>query len=508
MSLTSGFTPGEPGFATPKAVVTGATSTTIAGLDPNTTYYFIAWAKDKAGNVGKNNVEKSAKTPQSPDTTPPSQPTGLTATAVSPSQINLSWNASTDNVGVIGYKVYRNGQVVASSRKSAAIAIAAITTTNYSDTGLTPNTQYCYQVSAYDGANPPNESAPSNQICIMTQVAPQPPDTTPPSVPTGLTATAVSSSQINLSWNASPESDVAGYKIYRKDKLPNPIQSVAGTSTSDTGLSSSTEYCYSVSAFDAVPNESALSNQACATTQSAPITPDTTPPTQPTGLTATAVSSNQINLKWISSADNVGVEGYNIYRDGVLILFKPGTFTFNIGLSPSTKYCYTVQAIDTSGNASAMSLPACATTFAAPPPLPDLSPTALYTTCTTPPCYGPYLFDIHNGGTAPASSTPSIPIYFIYDCEGYCVQECTTVSSIPAGGTATCSTGFMFSFLRYAISVDPYNTIPELNEANNIFCTENWNWIGCSTLNQSTVQMIIECSQGACIPSFCPSNCG
>src|SRR4029077_11273760 len=82
------------------------------------------------------------------DTTPPSVPTGLTATAASSSQINLSWTASTDNVGVAGYKVYRGGTQVGTS-----------STTSYSDSGLAASTSYNYTVAAYDAAG--NTSAQS-----------------------------------------------------------------------------------------------------------------------------------------------------------------------------------------------------------------------------------------------------------------------------------------------------------------------------------------------------------
>ncbi len=99
MSVTPGITPGEGAFATPKSIVTGVTSATIAGLDPNTTYYFRAWARDKAGNVSKNDVEKSAKTPLPPDTTPPSFPNGLAllAQATSPSTVLITWNPAADD---------------------------------------------------------------------------------------------------------------------------------------------------------------------------------------------------------------------------------------------------------------------------------------------------------------------------------------------------------------------------------------------------------------------------
>ncbi|WP_281292748.1 glycoside hydrolase family 6 protein [Kitasatospora viridis] len=75
------------------------------------------------------------------DTTPPSTPTGLTVTGTTASSVSLSWTASTDNVGVTGYDVYRNGSKLATS-----------STTGYTDTGLTAATAYQYTVAAYDAA--------------------------------------------------------------------------------------------------------------------------------------------------------------------------------------------------------------------------------------------------------------------------------------------------------------------------------------------------------------------
>ena len=95
--------------------------------------------------------------PLKQDPTPPHHlsPTSLSGTAVSSSQINLSWTASTDNVGVTGYKIYRNGTQVGTSA-----------TNSYSDTGLTASTAYTYTVSAYDAAG--NNSAQSTSINTMT----------------------------------------------------------------------------------------------------------------------------------------------------------------------------------------------------------------------------------------------------------------------------------------------------------------------------------------------------
>src|SRR5262249_48623410 len=76
------------------------------------------------------------------DTTAPSAPSGLKSTATTSTSITLSWTASTDNVGVTGYLIFRNGTQVGTS-----------TTTTYTDTSLTAGTQYSYTVKARDAAN-------------------------------------------------------------------------------------------------------------------------------------------------------------------------------------------------------------------------------------------------------------------------------------------------------------------------------------------------------------------
>src|SRR5204863_8671 len=186
--------------------------------------------------------------------------------------------------------------------------------------------------------------------------------------PTGLTASAVSSSQINLSWTASSDNvGVSGYRVYRNG---TQIATTGATSFANTGLSPSTTYSYTVAAYDAAGNLSAQSSSASATT---PAPPDTTPPSVPTGLTASAVSSSQINLSWTASSDNVGVSGYRVYRNGTQIATTGATSFANTGLSPSTTYSYTVAAYDAAGNLSAQSSPASATT----PAPPDTTPPAV-----------------------------------------------------------------------------------------------------------------------------------
>jgi len=165
---------------------------------------------------------------------PPSPPTGLTGAAVSSSQVNLSWTAAVDTSGVVvGYRILRNGSQIGTSA-----------TNSYSDTTTTCNASYSYTVRAYDGASPPDVSDPSAPFAVST------PNTVAPSVPAGLTSSSVAATQVVLTWNPSSDScaSVAGYNVYRNGAL---IGSAAGSSYTDTGLSSVTNYSYTVAAYDA-----------------------------------------------------------------------------------------------------------------------------------------------------------------------------------------------------------------------------------------------------------------
>src|SRR5205085_207809 len=121
----------------------------------------------------------------------PTVPTGVAANAINPTRVDVTWNASTDNVGVTGYAVYRHGTQIGSVNGS---------TTSYSDTTAAAGTTYHYTVDAADAAG--NRSAQSAQATATTPAAG---DTQAPSVPTGLAATAINSTRVDLSWTASTD---------------------------------------------------------------------------------------------------------------------------------------------------------------------------------------------------------------------------------------------------------------------------------------------------------------
>lgn len=194
-------------------------------------------------------TETQEPPPPAGDTTPPTAP-ALSATVVG-TTANLSWTTSTDDVGVTGYRVSRNGTALPGT----------VSGTSFADTGLAPGT-YTYAVTAVDAAG--NVSAASNDVVV--QVATEPPpatDSTAPSVPTSVGTTVVGNS-VNIVWDpSSDDTAVAGYRVTRNG-------TVLGTTTDTTYFDSSLPagtYSYTVAAFDGAGNVSAESAAAMATVQ-------------------------------------------------------------------------------------------------------------------------------------------------------------------------------------------------------------------------------------------------
>ncbi len=131
------------------------TSATLTNLTPSTRYVLTVLAYDAAGNASQASNNLDVTTPPSDDTQPPTVPTGLKATTVTGTSVTLLWNAASDNVGVAGYRVYRDGTQFAD--------VPDLTAT---DTGLTPQTTYQYAVAAYDANG--NVSARSAQVAVTT----------------------------------------------------------------------------------------------------------------------------------------------------------------------------------------------------------------------------------------------------------------------------------------------------------------------------------------------------
>jgi YVTN family beta-propeller protein len=197
-------------------------------------------------------------------TVPPSAPQSLSATTVSASQINLIWSAPSDNgsSAITGYKIERSTDT--GSIWNTIVSNTGSTATTYFDAKLIHSATYTYRVSAINSVG---TSSPSNTASATTLNA-------VPTPPTGLSATVVSTSQINLGWNSPSDNGgtpVTSYMLERSTNDGSTWNTIVsntdstGTTYSDTGLSPNTTYTYRVSAINSV-GTSNPSSTASATT--------------------------------------------------------------------------------------------------------------------------------------------------------------------------------------------------------------------------------------------------
>jgi len=228
------------------------------------------------------------------------------------------------------------------------------------DTGLSSQTTYYYTVRTVDSAG--NESTNTAQVSATTL------DATPPNPPTGGNAVdATTGGKLNLTWSASPEADVAYYRIYRSYEgifYDLVHTNITGTSFSDTGLTNGHQYFYSFTAVDTSENESTQSS-AHGIVTGTPTAPDTTPPgviscsgtiTQPAPMTGDKLQLNWINptdpdyaLTRIYASTAINQLGTKIYEGN-------GTAFLHGGLTAGSTYYYTYRPVDTGNNESTNSV--------------------------------------------------------------------------------------------------------------------------------------------------------
>ncbi len=323
----------------------------------------------------------------STDTTAPTAPT-LSASGTTSTSTNLSWSGATDNVGVTGYDVYRGGVLIGSTT----------TATTFAATGLTPSTSYTFNVRAKDAAG--NVSVNSNTVNVTTlaggfsycasqgnSVADEYigrvqigtidnvsggvsgyVDYT--SLSTNLTKGTSATITITPTWTGSTYSE--GYAVfidYNQNGVftdaGETVWSLASTSATPvtgtftvptTATTGATRMRVSMK-YNGIPT-------ACETFPYGQVedytvnlivgTSDTTPPTAPT-LTASGTTQTSTNLAWSGATDNVGVAGYDVYRNGTFLASTTSTTYAVTGLTASTGYSFYVRAKDAAGNSSANS---------------------------------------------------------------------------------------------------------------------------------------------------------
>lgn len=222
-----------------------STSLSQSDLKPNTSYCYSIAAVDSQGKESKKTQNICSKT-LAPDGEPPTAPSALAVKSAGPSRVDLSWKASSDNIGVKGYNIYQDGDF-----------LRPVEGTSASVDNLRTNARYCFVVTGVDAAG--NESSHSEKACAKTTYD----DKLRPSAPNSVTAAEISPGNIDLSWGASKDdSGVSAYNIYQDGVF---LKAVASNSAFNVKVDTDTTHCYSISARDAAGNESRRSRQVCVT---------------------------------------------------------------------------------------------------------------------------------------------------------------------------------------------------------------------------------------------------
>jgi RHS repeat-associated protein len=315
-------------IATPSA---NATSYGDSGLSNGTDYYYRVRAFGNDMDSGYSN-ESGATTHA-----PPAAPSSLGASAASGTQINLTWSDNSGNE--TGFKIERK---TGSGGSWSQIDTVGANATSYNSTGLANGTEYYYRVRA---TNATGDSGYSNEASATTASI--------PAAPSSLGASAVSGTQINLTWTDNSGNET-GFKLERKTGSGGSWSQIAtpaanATSYNDTGLANGTEYYYRLRATNTA-GDSSYSSEANASTWG--------PPGAPSALNVTPASGTQLNLTW---NDNSGNEtGFKVERktesggswSEITTTAANATGYNDTGLSGGTTYYYRVRATNSVGDSS------------------------------------------------------------------------------------------------------------------------------------------------------------
>ncbi len=289
-----------------------------------------------ASNTAMNNLLRLCEDGGNPaDLERPSVPGKPQITDVGPDSISATWIASTDNIGVTGYRIYDD-----------ATGTVLLDTPNTSGTitGLAAGTYQLY-TKAYDAAG--NESFRSGIQAVTVTGAVV--DLERPSTPGKPQITDVGPDSISATWIASTDNiGVAGYRIY-DDATDTVLLDTPNTSGTITGLAAGTYQLYT-KAYDAAGNESFRSGIQAVTVTGAVV--DLERPSTPTGNTVVSIVGSTVELAWNASTDNVGVTGYRLFDAANQPIVDVATTSATLtDLTPGTYGVY-VKAFDAAGNLS------------------------------------------------------------------------------------------------------------------------------------------------------------
>jgi chitodextrinase len=281
------------------------------------------------------------------DRTPPTTPTNLRVTGMTPYTVSLAWSPSTDNSGSVIYTIC--------CANVSSETFPGPASSHVYKAGLEAGRSFTLFIVARDAAG--NYSKQSNTVTFTL-----PRDTTPPTKPV-VSVTDVGATHISLAWSSSEDGPNVWFNVSMNGSVV--LQGSKNTSGSFGPLQPETTYTFTVQAFDFAGNVSPVSDPVTVTTESSN-TNDTTPPTTPGNLTDNGMSfqDGETWLFWQQSTDNVDPQSfirYDVYVNGVLDHSLMGADRTILYGNPGVFNTYQVIAVDSAGNQSA---PATLTTCA------------------------------------------------------------------------------------------------------------------------------------------------
>ena len=309
---------------------------TITGLACGRAYTFGIVAYDAADNRSPA-AWATVATAACPDQQSPTAPTGFRQQAATQNAVVLAWDSSTDNIGVVGYGVYRNG-LLQTSTAAPTVSLSGFVCGSVSEVAI----------DAVDAAG--NRSLRSSTWVETAACS----DTQRPAKPVLTLGTATETSLV-LNWQ--PGVDNVGADHYNVFLNGAKVAQTTALTWTYTGLACNTDYTLGLEVEDAAGNTSLLTEgtltpvrtNACSP---APPPVDTTAPSQPGGLTVAAATTTGVTLAWTASTDNVGVAGYGVYVDGASVQTETQPGATVSGLACGTAYTLAVDAFDPARNRS------------------------------------------------------------------------------------------------------------------------------------------------------------
>jgi RHS repeat-associated protein len=331
-------------------------------------YTFCSYRVKAVNSVGSSDFSNTVSARTAEGDVSPSNPGNLTATALSETRVDLSWQDNSNNE--TDYTVER----AINTGTFSQLAVLPKNSTSYTDSTVSAGTTYKYRISARN----PVGIAPSNTATVVT-----PGSTAVPAAPTNLTATAMDMTRINLSWTDN-STDELNFVVERSmENGPFTVLATLGLnvkSYSDTGLEAYTFCSYRVRALNSV-GSSNFSNTASARTAEGDVTP-----LSPNNLTATVVSSTRVDMTWQDNAGNetdyivertIGTAAFTT----IAVIAKNSTAYSDTTASPATTYKYRVSARNPAGIVPSNTVTVTTPASTAPPDAPsNLTATAVSST--------------------------------------------------------------------------------------------------------------------------------